>query len=113
MSELLRIADQQNPTVAANDGKLRRSPCKKIVQLLLKPIIKTARKMLLDKFAKSNILQMKFTIPNKKIRNISQLDIIGPWIDTFFFPNNKTIPIHYINFGICSTDLLRDTTSEI
>ena len=57
MTELLRVADQQNPRNAAMMGNLDEIPAKrKLVSLMYISIGKTGRKMLMDKFPNINIL---------------------------------------------------------
>ena len=57
MTELLRVADQQNPRNAAMMGNLDEIPAKrKLVSLMYITIGKTGRKMLMDKFRNTNIL---------------------------------------------------------
>ena len=57
VSEVLREADQQNPRAAALMGNLEEIPAKrKVVSLLYISIGKNARKMLMDKFPRINIL---------------------------------------------------------
>ena len=57
VSEVLREADQQNPRAAALMGNLEEIPAKrKVVSLLYISIGKIARKMLMDKFPRINIL---------------------------------------------------------
>ena len=57
VSEVLREADQQNPRAAALMGNLEEIPAKrKVVSLLYISIGKNARKRLMDKFPRINIL---------------------------------------------------------
>ena len=57
VSEVLREADQQNPRAAALMGNLEEIPAKrKVVSLLYISIGKNARKTLMDKFPRINIL---------------------------------------------------------
>ena len=60
ITELLRVADQQNPRQAALMGNLEEMHAKrKVVSLLYISIGKTGRKMLMDKFPQINILTIQ------------------------------------------------------